>query len=77
MPQATAKQLFRKVLSALPDDASVEDVHYSLYVAELVSRRSAILDKAMKKGVKPALASGTIVSHEQVVRRMATWLRRK
>ncbi|HTZ73639.1 MAG TPA: hypothetical protein VMB47_06945 [Candidatus Aquilonibacter sp.] len=38
---ATAKEEIRKMLDALPDDASWEDVQYSIYVRERVERGRA------------------------------------
>ena len=35
---ATAKEEIRKMLDTLPDDASWEDVQYSIYVRERVER---------------------------------------
>jgi hypothetical protein len=43
----TAKEEIRKILDALPDDVSREDVQYSIYVRERVERgrREAELEK--------------------------------
>jgi hypothetical protein len=35
---ATAKDEVRRLLEALPDDASLEDVQYSIYVRERINR---------------------------------------
>lgn len=76
MSDRSAKQLVEQVLSRLPDDATMEDVHYSLYVADLVSRRTAQIDDALKNGLDEALRQGKVISHEDVVKRMARWLRK-
>lgn len=58
----TAKQDVEKLLNKLPDDCSVEDVPYHLYVMEKVRR-----------GLEDARASGTI-SHEEAESRLSKWL---
>ena len=35
----TTKQQVQKVLDQLPDDCTIEDVQYHLYVADLIRRR--------------------------------------
>jgi hypothetical protein len=72
----SAKQLAERVLRGLPDDATVEDVHYSLYVAELLERRSESLNGALSIGVDEAIRQGKLVPHEDVVKRMGRWLRK-
>lgn len=76
MLNTSAKKLAQEVLDDLPEDATIEDVHYGLYVAELVQRRSESLDNAMKNGVEQGIAAGDLVPHDQVVQRMAKWLRK-
>ena len=76
MSDRTGKQLAEQVLARLPDDATVEDVQYSLYVADLVRRRSAALDATLEGGLDDAVRSGRLVSHEDVAKRMARWLRK-
>lgn len=58
----TAKHDVASLLSKLPDDSSVEDIQYHLYV----------LDK-VRRGLDEASVSGTL-SHEQVEKRLAKWL---
>jgi hypothetical protein len=41
----TAKEQVQKVLEQLPDDCSVEDVQYQLYVLERLRRRVEMADR--------------------------------
>jgi hypothetical protein len=56
---STAKEDVEALLSKLPDDCSIEDIQYHLYVIEKV-----------RKGLE---AVGTI-SQEEVERRLGKWL---
>ncbi|HTW56955.1 MAG TPA: hypothetical protein VMD99_02370 [Terriglobales bacterium] len=58
----STKQDVELLLNKLPDDCSVEDVQYHLYV----------LDK-VRRGLKDAQVNGTL-SQEQVETRLAKWL---
>ena len=59
-----AKQTVRALLDRLPDDCSVEDVLYHLYVLQAVER-----------GQEDA-AAGRVISHEEVESAMRRkWLR--
>ena len=59
-----AKQAVRALLERLPDDCSVEDVLYHLYVLQAVERGQA------------DAAAGRIISHEEVESAMRRkWLR--
>jgi hypothetical protein len=60
---STAKQDVEQLLSKLPDDSSVEDIQYHLYV----------LDK-VRKGLEDAQTQGTI-SQEEVESRLSKWLK--
>jgi predicted transcriptional regulator len=60
---ASAKQLVLDVLKALPDDCSLEDVQYELYVRQKVAQGERAAD------------AGEIVPHEDVVREARAWLR--
>jgi predicted transcriptional regulator len=59
---ASAKQTVRDVLKRLPDDCTLEDVQYHLYLRQKLekSRRAA--------------AEGRLVPHEEVKRRLSKWL---
>ena len=50
----TAKETVRAILDRLPDNCSIDDVLYQLYVVQAVARGDA------------DAAAGRIVSHEQV-----------
>lgn len=58
----TAKQEVQALLSKLPDDCSLEDIQYHLYVIEKVSH-----------GLEAADSEGTI-SQEDVEQRLGKWL---
>jgi hypothetical protein len=59
---STTKQDVEQLLKRLPDDSSVEDIHYHLYV----------LDK-VRRGLEDARANGTL-SQEDVEARFRKWL---
>jgi hypothetical protein len=58
----TAKQDVEQLLNKLPDDCSVEDIQYHLYV----------LDK-VRRGLEDAHVNGTI-TQEEVESRLGKWL---
>lgn len=58
----TAKQEVRELLDALPDEATVEDIHYHLYVLEKIRR-----------GEARAKAEGTLTQND-VEARLAKWI---
>lgn len=62
---AGTKQVVREVLEFLPEDCSLEDVQYELYV------RQRVLE-----GERAATA-GELVPHEQVMREAREWLKRQ
>ncbi len=59
---STAKQDAEHLLNKLPDDSSVEDIQYHLYV----------LDK-VRRGLEDARAKGTM-SQQEVETRLSKWL---
>ena len=59
---STAKEDVEALLSKLPDDCSIEDIQYHLYVIEKV-----------RKGLEVADSQGTI-SDEEVERRLGKWI---
>jgi len=61
-PMSTAKQDVEHLLNKLPDNASVEDIQYHLYV----------LDK-VRRGLEDARTNGTL-SQEEVETRLSKWL---
>ena len=58
----TAKEEVRRLLDALPDDASLEDVQYSIYVRERIER-----------GRKEADA-GKVIEQDEIESRMRRWI---
>ena len=61
-PMSTAKQDVELLLNKLPDNCSVEEIQYHLYV----------LDK-VRRGLEDARVSGTL-SQEEVETRLSKWL---
>lgn len=57
-----AKEQVKELLDVLPDDASFEDIQYHIYVRQKI-----------EQGIEDADA-GRVLSHAEVVRRMAKWL---
>lgn len=58
----TAKQEVRELLDALPDEATVEDIHYHLYVLEKIRR-----------GEHRAKTEGTL-TQDEVEARLSKWI---
>ena len=58
----TAKDEVRELLQGLPDEASLEDIQYHIYVRQKV-----------QKGLD-AERDGKTLTHEEVMRRMSRWL---
>jgi hypothetical protein len=59
---STAKNEVQQLLNTLPDDCSLEDIQYHLYVIEKV-----------RHGLEVADTQGTL-SQEEVERRLGKWL---
>jgi predicted transcriptional regulator len=57
----SVKEQVRKMLDQLPDDCSVEDVQYQLYLIEKVRRGLKSIDE------------GRGIPHDEVKKRLATW----
>jgi hypothetical protein len=62
---ATAKQVARDLLETLPEDCTLEDISYHLYVRAKVEEGLGDLD------------ADRATSHEQVMREAAEWLRNR
>lgn len=60
----TAKEEVIEVLSQLPNDVTLEEIQYRLYVRQKIQR-----------GLKHA-EEGKILTHEQVTTRMKKWIAR-
>ena len=58
----TAKEAVRRILDELPDNASLEDIQYHIYVREKIER-----------GLRDVEA-GRVVDQAEAKRRMAKWL---
>ena len=58
----TAKEEVRDLLEKLPDDASLDDIQYHIYVC-----------RKIRKGLDAA-ERGEVISQEEADRRMARWL---
>lgn len=61
-PPATAKEEVTQLLSQLPDDATLEDIQYHLYVLEKIRRG------------REDIAAGRGLSTEQARERLGRWL---
>jgi len=57
----TAKEEVQRILDSLPDDATLEDIQYRIYVRQAISAGLGDIDQ------------GRIVSQEEVERRMSRW----
>ncbi len=58
----TAKKEVRKILDQIPDDASLEDIQYHIYVCQKIERGLQDMD------------DGRVLSQEQVEKRMSRWI---
>ncbi len=58
----TAKKEVRKILDQIPDDASLEDIQYYIYVCQKIERGLQDID------------DGRVLSREQVEKRMSRWI---
>ncbi len=58
------KKVVLDLVKKLPDDCTLEDVQYELYVRQKVERSMQ------------AAASGRVTSHEQLKKRLSKWLAR-
>ncbi len=58
----TAKEQVQQILANLPEDASLEDIQYHIYVRQKI-----------QQGMDDAEA-GRVLSHAEVQQRLAKWL---
>ena len=58
----TAKEEIRRLIDTLPDDATWEDVQYSIYVRERIERG------------RRESAEGRVLDEDEAERRMRPWL---
>jgi len=59
---ATAKDEVRRLLESLPDDASLEDVQYSIYVRERIER------------ARKEASDGKLIDQDETEARLQRWL---
>lgn len=59
---SSVKDEVRRILEKLPEDASLEDVQYHIYVRQKVER-----------GLRD-VAEGRVLTQDEVEKRMARWL---
>ena len=59
----TTKEIIRKLLDRLPDDATIEDVQYQIYVLQKV------------QAGEDDLKEGKVVGHDEIVKDLARWLK--
>lgn len=57
----TAKEEVRRILNLLPDDTTLEEIQYRIYVRQ-----------AITTGLRD-VAQGRVISQDEVERRMARW----
>ena len=57
----TAKNQVQKILEILPEDASLEDIQYHIYVRQMIEQGLADVE------------AGRVIPHEEVERRLAKW----
>ncbi|MCZ6769143.1 MAG: hypothetical protein O7D93_07845 [Acidobacteria bacterium] len=57
-----AKKEVRKILDQIPDDASLEDIQYHIYVCQKIERGLQDID------------DGRVLSQEQIEKRMSRWI---
>jgi predicted transcriptional regulator len=57
----TAKEEVRRILNSLPDDATLEDIQYRIYVRQ-----------AIAAGIR-GVDEGRVINQEEVERRMSRW----
>ena len=60
----TAKDTVRELLEQMPDDCSLEDVQYQLYLRQKLERS------------RLAAAEGRVASHAEVKERLSKWVGR-
>jgi len=59
---ASPKQVARQILDSLPDDCSLEEIQYRLYVRQMVEEG------------REDVRRGAVVSQEEIERDLESWL---
>jgi predicted transcriptional regulator len=57
----TAKDQVQQILEILPENASLEDIQYHIYVRQMIEEGIADAD------------AGRVIPHEEIERRLAKW----
>jgi predicted transcriptional regulator len=57
----TAKEQVQKILEVLPDNASLEDIQYHIYVRQKVEQGLADIE------------AGRLITHEEAMQRLDPW----
>ena len=57
----TAKEQVQKILEVLPDNASLEDIQYHIYVRQKVEQGLADIE------------AGRVLTHEEAMQRLGQW----
>ena len=58
-----AKEAVLQMIESLPEDVTLEDIQYHLYVLQAIQAGQEDIDR------------GAVIPHEEVVRRLAKWLK--
>ncbi len=58
----SARKEVRKILDQIPDDASLEDIQYHIYICQKIERGLQDID------------DGRVLSREQVEKQMSRWI---
>jgi predicted transcriptional regulator len=58
----SAKEQVRQILGTLPEDASLEDIQYHIYVRQKIEQGLADVE------------AGRVLSHAEVQQRLSKWL---
>lgn len=61
---STVKDEVRRILDHLPDDATYQEIQYHIYAVQKIERGLQDIEQ------------GRLVSHKEVVQRMAKWIER-
>ena len=61
--KSTVKDAVRRMLDRLPDDTTLEDIQYHIYVQQKIERGIADID------------AGRVVSQKEAERRIAEWVK--
>lgn len=60
----TPKQEVQQILDSLPDDATLDDIQYRIYVRQAIERGLRDVD------------AGRVLTQEQVEQRMSRWIKK-